>query len=86
MKLTKQHVLIQLGAEVSRLEYRCNVCTNGYYRYNPNASKKLIHNQHPHSCTSCGREVYFTFPYPALYYKHRIFVDWETIKGFNILK
>ncbi len=68
---------------IERVEYLCQ-CGEGYYRYEPNGQRTTTHNQMPHRCTQCGQRVYFTIPYPALRYKGRIFVDWETVRGYPL--
>jgi hypothetical protein len=65
---------------VERVEFACE-CEKGVYRYNPDIKRISTHNQIPHSCNACGHIAYFTIPYPALRYKGRVFVDWETIRG-----
>ncbi|ASJ41526.1 hypothetical protein (plasmid) [Vibrio vulnificus YJ016] len=72
--------------DVERVEYPCQKCNQGFYRYTPNGSRIEQHNQMHHNCTHCNAVTFFTIPYPALKYKNRIFVDWETIKGQPIEK
>lgn len=82
MKLTKQHEMKPI-ADGQRLEYRCTNCDKGYYRFAKDMERLDKHNQMPHVCNNCGHQVYFVIPYPALYYKGRVFVDWETIRGLT---
>lgn len=69
-------------SDVERVEFKCATCTDGFYRYNPNKEHAPHYNQLAHTCNKCEALVYLAFPYPALRYKGRIFVDWNTIKGF----
>lgn len=70
--------------QVERVEYPCNSCGVGFYRYEHTKKRIETHNQIPHTCNKCGAEVYFTLPYPALRYKGRIFVDWQTVRGLTL--
>ncbi len=83
MKLSKDHVLKPANG-VDRLEYRCTECQQGYYHFDKDAERLNKHNQLPHKCTNCSKQVYFTMPYPALFYKGRVFVDWETVRGMPL--
>ncbi len=66
---------------IERVEYPCK-CGQGFYRYDPDGERS-VHNQLPHRCTKCDGQVFFSIPYPALRYKGRIFVDWETVNNLN---
>lgn len=63
---------------IERVEYPCK-CGQGFYRYDPDGERST-HNQLPHRCTKCNELVFFSILYPALRYKGRIFVDWETVR------
>ncbi len=64
---------------VERVEFPCQ-CGHGVYRYTASDEHTASH-QLPHRCQQCNDLVYFAIPYPALRYKGRLFVDWETIKS-----
>lgn len=83
MKLSKSHVLKSV-AGVERVDYLCSECQQGYYRFDKDSARIKEHNQMPHKCTHCGKQTFFTIPYPALHYKGRVFVDWETVRGTPI--
>ncbi|NOI41104.1 hypothetical protein F0251_22100 [Vibrio sp. 070316B] len=65
---------------VQRIEYACG-CGKGYYRFRKDIERIEKHGQLPHTCTACQKLVYFVMPYPALSYKGRVFVDFDTIRG-----
>jgi hypothetical protein len=75
----KRHYFQVAGVE--RVEYPCDKCNQGFYRFNPNGERIEKHNQMQHNCTVCDAVTFFTLPYPALKYKERIFCDWETVRG-----
>ncbi|WP_240207701.1 hypothetical protein [Vibrio sp. CyArs1] len=79
MKNSDNRVYIKVDG-VERVEYPCS-CNKGYFRYDPHSPKIEVHNQLPHLCTACGKQTYFTIPYPAIRYKNRIFADWQTLRG-----
>lgn len=83
MKLSEQHKTSP-AAGVERLEYRCTSCQQGNYHFDKHSDRIEQNSQLPHKCTHCGSLVYFSIPYPALRYKGRVFVDWETIRGINV--
>lgn len=78
---TDNRIYRQVSGDVERVEYPCSQCQKGVYRYQEQISKITEHNQLPHACNHCGHAVYFTVPYPALRYKNRLFVDFETIRS-----
>lgn len=81
-KCSDNRVYLAVGG-VERVEYPCQKCREGFYRFDPQGERKTTHNQMPHRCTSCKDVVYFTLPYPALRYKNRLFVDWQTVRGLS---
>ncbi|MEL7291526.1 MAG: hypothetical protein AAGJ88_04315 [Pseudomonadota bacterium] len=83
MKLSENHETKPLS-DVERVEYRCTECKQGYYHFDKDSKRIEQHNQMPHKCTHCGKQTFFTIPYPALRYKGRVFVDWETVRGTPI--
>ncbi|WP_394239844.1 hypothetical protein [Vibrio astriarenae] len=81
MSNSKDKRIYRTVGDTERVEYPCERCDDGLYHYNAEGMRMSEHNQLPHACKKCGHEVYFSHPYPALRYKGRIFVDWETIRG-----
>ncbi|MDC5870222.1 hypothetical protein OPW39_15550 [Vibrio europaeus] len=80
---TDKRVYFQIG-DVERIEYPCSTCGHGYYHFNPKGERIEKHNQMQHNCTHCNSVTFFTIPYPALRYKGRVFVDWQTVRGLPV--
>lgn len=79
MRLNERHFVVLIDG-VERVEFQCDMCGQGFYRYDKSGKHIGQHNQLSHVCSHCGHTAYFTVPYPALYYKGRVFVDLETIR------
>ncbi|AIW17454.1 hypothetical protein VITU102760_24280 [Vibrio tubiashii] len=46
--------------DVERVEYPCQKCNQGFYRYNVNGERIEKHNQMQHNCTHCNAVTFFT--------------------------
>ncbi len=79
-----EHTISRQLHDVERIEYRCQRCEAGVYRFNRDGRRIDANKQLPHSCNVCGHEVYFSIPYPALRYRGRLFVDWQTVRSQSV--